>query len=516
MERGKLEQFTEELSFLIRARYPLIHLSTYEESRCLQVIRELCRKRTSELYVWSRTEGTLKDHESANDIKDPMAILKWYEETAATDKSVLVLKDFHPYLKEPTVVRKLRDLAHQLKGRPKNILFVSALLPIPPELVKEVTVLEVPLPSRAEVESLIKKAAEVVQTESSEPIDVDSLIDAATGLTYDEIENVFAKSIVSTGKLERRLIREEKRQIVKKSGVLEFVENEQMTSHKIGGLSLLREWLEGRKAGLSAEARALRLPVPKGILLVGVPGCGKSLTALTVGKEWELPLLRLDLGRVFSGLVGSSEGNIRGALATCEAVAPCVLWVDEIEKGLSGTKSSGQSDGGTTSRVFGTLLTWMQEKKSTVFVVATANDISQLPPEFLRKGRFDEIFFVDLPRADEREEIFRIHTDRFDWSADGFDAKALAEKADGFSGAEIEQALVAARYAAFGRNETFTQDHIVQAIVETVPLSKTMGDRLDGLRDWAKHRARPASQRREKDIEDPFRSRSSRLEFAKA
>lgn len=255
------------------------------------------------------------------------------------------------------------------------------------------------------------------------------------------------------------------------------------------------------------------MPAPKGILLVGVPGCGKSLTAVTVGQEWEMPLLRLDMGRIFSGLVGSSESNIRNALATCEAVAPCILWVDEIEKGLSGSQSSGSSDGGTTSRVFGTILTWMQEKKSPVFVVATANDISQLPPEFLRKGRFDEIFFVDLPNATERKEIFNIQFERYGWEIKDVNLDSIAQKTDGFSGAEIEQSVVGARYLAFGENAEFQQNHLVKAITETVPLSKTMADKIERLRSWATHRARPASSPPAEPEKDTFRARTDSLEM---
>jgi len=510
LQRGTLEKFVEEVSHMIRSRYPLIFLNSYEESRCLEVLKGIAERRQSTLYVWSRTQGTLRKNEPCNDIYDPMQILKWFEESSENEKSLLVLKDFHPYLKEPGIVRKLRDMAQKLKQSPKNILFLSPVVQIPPELTKEVSVLDVPLPSRVEIAGLIQKALQVLKTQSPDvSVDIEALIDAAMGLTYDEIENVLARSIVSRGSLDKSLVQDEKRQIVKKSGLLEFLESVDR-GVTVGGLDLLKKWLVSRHKGFSAEARELQLPIPKGMLLVGVPGCGKSLTASTISREWQLPLLRLDLGRVFSGIVGSSESNIRNAIATCEAVAPCILWIDEIEKGLSGTKSSGQSDGGTTSRVFGSILTWMQEKKSPVFVVATANDISQLPPEFLRKGRFDEIFFIDLPNTSERKDIFSIHMKRFGWEAEGFNAQALAEKADGFSGAEIEQSLISARYNAFSKNEAFCQLDILEAIAETVPLSKTMGDRLEGLRSWAKHRARPASISSES-----FELKNNRLEFVK-
>jgi SpoVK/Ycf46/Vps4 family AAA+-type ATPase len=397
-----------------------------------------------------------------------------------------------------------------MKQLPKNIVFLSPLVQIPAELQKEVAVLDVPLPSREEIHSLIQKALQVLKTPPQ--FDLDSMIDAAMGLTYDEIENVIAKSIVSLGTLDKKLIRDEKKQIVKKSGLLEFLEPAKDSS-KVGGLDLLKQWLTNRKLGFSAKAREIGLPLPKGMLLVGVPGCGKSLTATTVAREWQLPLLRLDLGKVFSGLVGSSESNIRNCIATCEAIAPCILWIDEIEKGLSGSSSSGQTDGGTTSRVFGSLLTWMQEKVSPVFVIATANDISSLPPELLRKGRFDEIFFVDLPTFDERKDIFDIHLERLGWTVEGMDKDVLSQSTEGFSGAEIEQVIISARYEALNTDESLNQKYLLKAISETVPLSKTMNDKLVTLRTWAKHRARQASSTKSDAPSDQFKVRANQLEY---
>jgi len=511
MENNRIEKFAEEISSMIRARYPLIHVTTYEEARCLDLLDTLGKRRDSSLYIWSRTQGIRRGERAIADIVDPMAALKWFEDL--NEKAVFALKDFHPYLKEPGIVRKLRDLAQGLKRSQKNIILIAPVLQLPPELAKEMTLLDLPLPSREEIQTLIRKAGAVLKpSPSTEDLNLlEAITDAASGLTYDEIENVLAKSIVARGSLDRKLIQDEKRQIVKRSGLLEFVDTS-ADEAGVGGLTHLKEWLSNRRGGLSVEARNLKLPVPKGILLVGIPGCGKSLTAMTVGRSWQLPLLRLDMGRIFAGVVGSSESNVRNAIATCEAVSPCVLWIDEIEKGLSGTQSSGSSDGGTTSRVFGTLLTWMQEKKSAVFVVATANDISALPPEFLRKGRFDEIFFVDLPNREEREEIFKIQLERYGWTADDLHLGDLIQKTESFSGAEIEQVLIAARYQAFGSSELFSQKHMLQAISETVPLSKTMGERIEKLRSWAVHRARPASKATGIEAGDRFAIRSHALE----
>lgn len=491
MQKRSFTQFIEDLSAHVRARYPLIALNTGEEERALTALRTLSQARNSSLYVWSRTQGVLRDGVAVADLIDPLAVLKWYE--GLSEKSLLVLKDFHPYIKEPTVVRKLRDLGQSFKRQAKNIVLLSATFPVPPELQKEIAVLEMPLPTREEIRPLVDRAAGAAEGEKVSAAQTDALVEAASGLTLNEVENVLAKSLVSVGRLETRMVLEEKKQIVRKSGLVEFIDTPEEKGSSVGGMALLRQWLRNRKRGFSAEARELGLPAPKGMLLVGVPGCGKSLTAQAVSREWTLPLLRLDLGKMFSGLVGSSEGNIRSALSTCEAVAPCILWIDEIEKGLSGTGSSGSSDGGTTSRVFGTLLTWMQEKQSSVFVVATANDISSLPPELLRKGRFDEIFFVDLPTERERNEIFDIQLSKYGWSLPG-DRQELITRSDGFSGGEIEQAIVAGRYLAFGEETDFETRHVVQALEETVPLSRTMRDRIETLRSWAKYRARPASQ----------------------
>jgi len=502
----KPDLFKAELTRLIRARYPLIYLHTYEEARGISLIQEICTGRQASLYVWSRTEGIMRDGTVVAGLLDPIAPLKWYEEFS--EKSVLILKDYHHYLKDPLIIRKLRDLSQSLKSTQKTVILISPIQQIPADLQKDVTLTELPLPSRDEIQGLVSRIlneskanlalipsgknpeAPEIQAEQ----DLQGLVDAACGLTQEEIENVLAKSLVSSGKIEKHRVLEEKRQIVKKSGVLEFIDQKNVSSSNIGGLHNLKHWLKVRRLGFTQEARNIHLPSPKGVLLVGIPGCGKSLTALTVSQEWALPLIRLDLGRVYSGLVGSSENNIREAIKTTEAVSPCILWIDEIEKGLSGSQSGGSSDGGTSTRVFGTVLTWMQEKTSPVFVIATANDISQLPPEFLRKGRFDEIFFVDLPSQPERAEIFQIQLDRFGWNDSSLDLEQLSKESEGFSGAEIEQAIVSARFDVFSeRAGGMATENILSSLKQTVPLSRTMGDRIDTLRRWAAHRARRAS-----------------------
>jgi len=339
---------------------------------------------------------------------------------------------------------------------------------------------------------------------AADPQGRERLVEAALGLTYVEAENVFAKSIVRNKTFDVPTILSENKHIIRKSGILEYYEAQESLD-EIGGLETLKSWLQKRRGAFTSKARDFGLPLPKGILLIGVPGCGKSLTAKAVGAAWQMPLLRLDVGKIFGGLVGASEENIRKALKTAEAIAPAVLWLDEMEKGFSGTGSSNMSDGGTTSRVFGTFVTWMQEKTSPVFVIATANDVRSLPPELLRKGRFDEIFFVDLPSRDERKQVFEIHLKKKRRDPATLDLGKIVEATPEFSGAEIEQAVVSALYDAFDGETDLTTEGIVGSAREIVPLAVTMKEGIDGMREWARTRARPASTGQEKRAaKDPF------------
>jgi SpoVK/Ycf46/Vps4 family AAA+-type ATPase len=321
----------------------------------------------------------------------------------------------------------------------------------------------------------------------------EALVSAAQGLTLAEAENAFAKAIAEDNRLDggdiRRML-EEKSQVVRKSGLLEYHAVEASLAD-IGGLPGLKRWLERRRNAFSDAARTFGLPEPKGLLLLGVQGCGKSLTAKAIASGWRLPLLRLDMGRIFSGLVGSSEENVRRAIRIAESLAPVILWVDEIEKGLAGT--SGQGDSGVSARVFGSLLTWMQEKTAPVFVVATANRIEGLPPELLRKGRFDEIFFVDLPTLADRAAIFVIQLRKRGRDPANFPIDALALQSEHFSGAEIEQAVISAMYDAFADGVELDPKHLEMALKETVPLAVTMSADIDRLREWARTRTRPAA-----------------------
>ena len=513
----------QELETLIRARYPILYVVSAEEARVQQLIQGIAHRRQKKVFEWSYSTGIVpagtsiqsQKHRNAP-TKDPLVALD--QVIDHVDPAIFVFKDFHPFLTKNNfaVIRKLKEIALQLKNSFKTILLVSPVLEIPAELEKEITMLTFPLPTREDLAVLLEKIIEDVKQFKQVKIDLEEagrerLLQAALGLTLGEAENVFAKIIVKDERLSGDDVNEvfaEKQQIIRKSGLLEYYATNESFSH-VGGLAILKEWLQKRAVAFTDEARAFGLPAPKGILMLGVQGCGKSLCAKAVSSLWQLPLLRFDMGRMFGSLVGSSEENVRRAIAVAESVAPAILWVDEIDKAFAGSQGSGASDGGTTARVFGTFLTWLSEKTGPVFVVATANDISQLPPELLRKGRLDEIFFVDLPSAEERLEIFRIHLARRNRDPKLFDVPALVASSDLFSGAEIEQAVISALYDAFYARVDLTTGHVLEALRQTVPLAKTMDEQISRLRNWAEGRARNASTARAIGAENQLR----RMEF---
>ena len=503
-----------EVGDLIRARYPLIYVVSHEESRVEESLRKLCIEREMRLEVWSVTEGfrVVANGSGSREVKDPMKALEHVHRGEAGQKALYVLRDFHPFLKEPSLVRKLRDLATELRRTRKSLILLSPVQKIPPELEKSIAaVVDWELPTRQDIEaiarSLIPQAPLAAQQQmESDATFIERVVEAALGLTAVEAENVFAKSMVRTHTFDMETILEEKKQIIRKSGMLEYYEHREEFSD-IGGLETIKDWLVKRRHAFSSRARDFGLPLPKGILLIGVPGTGKSLTAKAVGALWEMPLLRLDVGKIFAGLVGSSEENIRTVIRTAEAIAPAVLWIDEIEKGFSGTGSSNMSDGGTTSRVFGSFITWLQEKESSVFVIATANDVSALPPELLRKGRFDEIFFCDLPSRAERRQILDIHIRKKNRDPAKFELDKLADRTAEYSGAEIEQAVIAALYDAFDRGADLDSEGLMASLQEIVPLSVTMRERIDAMREWARSRARSAS-----GVQTPGKTKQSWLE----
>jgi len=496
-----------EIETLIRARYPILYIVSSEEMRVQQTVMAIAARRQKKVFEWSFSVGIVpagtslqsQKHRNAA-TKDPLAALDQVIEQV--EPAIFIFKDFHPFLAKNNfaVIRKLKEIALHLKNSFKTIILISPALEIPMELEKEITVLSFPLPDRDELSRLLDRIIEDVSQFKQVKIDLDApgrerLLQAALGLTLGEAENVFAKIIVKDERLSAEDVNEvfaEKQQIIRKSGLLEYYATTESFSH-VGGLSVLKDWLQKRAVTFTDEARKFGLPAPKGILILGVQGCGKSLCAKAVSNMWQQPLLRFDMGRMFGSLVGSSEENVRRAIHVAESVAPAILWVDEIDKAFAGSQASGGTDGGTTARVFGTFLTWLSEKDAPVFVVATANDISQLPPELLRKGRLDEIFFVDLPSEAERAEVFRIHLLKRGRPPENFDLPVLVASSENFSGAEVEEAIISALYDAFYANSELTTAHILAALKETVPLAKTMDEQINRLRSWAEGRARNAS-----------------------
>lgn len=494
----------KEIDILIRARYPLIYVISWEETRVLEKMKEMAEKKNKKLYLWSITRGihTLDQDASSSDeqTRDPLNGLSFMER--CMDPAIFVFLDFHPFLNDQTVVRKLRDLVNNLKNTYETMMILSPVLTVPVELEKEFVVVDYDLPGYDEINELLDGIIEVVKSSqdvqvSLTPESKEKLVKAALGLTRAEAENAFARVIVVDKKLSEddiERVLEEKKQAIRKSRFLEYYETREEFGN-VGGLDALKGWLAKRGSAFTQKASEFGLPQPKGLLLIGVQGCGKSLTAKAVASLWKIPLLRLDMGAVFSGIVGSSEENMRRAIKAAESLSPIILWIDEIEKGLSGVQSSSFSDAGTSARVFSTFLTWMQEKTSPVFVIATANNIQQLPPELLRKGRFDEIFFVDLPDTQERKEIFSIHIKKKKRQCERFDLETLANGSEGYSGAEIEQTVISALYDAFLENRDIDSNDILRNISQSIPLSVTMRENIEELRRWARDRARCASSR---------------------
>ena len=508
------DTFRSDLATYIRAGYPILNLISGEEDRAVDLIAdtldsEELRKKPRRLYVWSITRGVVDlDGQPADrgDTRDPLKALAFCAKVE--EPGLFLFKDFHPWIEDrnpnaAVLVRAVRDLVPGLKQALKTLVWLSPVLSIPPELGKDVTVVDLPLPTEAEYRAVINDFVEQVKDNPRVLLDLDEdgadrLVKACRGLSLSEAEGALARTIVSKQGLNGNdvtAILAEKEQIIRKSGILEFTASPEQFG-TVGGLGALKQWLRRRNQAFSQKARDFGLPHPRGVLLVGVPGCGKSLCAKAVASEWQKPLLKFDLGRVFGSLVGDSEKNMRLALTTAEGVAPAILWIDELEKGLAGAGGGG-GDGGVATRVFGTLLTWMEEKKAPVFVVATANDVSKLPPELLRKGRLDEIFFVDLPTPAERAEILMIHLGRRGRDPAEFDLRAIVESTPDFNGAELEEVVVEGLFLAFGEQgdeHKLETRHLVAAARSIVPLSRSRARDIDTLRSWAASNARPAAE----------------------
>ncbi|MCL1993756.1 MAG: AAA family ATPase [Spirochaetes bacterium] len=498
-----------ELVNLIKANTRIIQIVSYETLMIHAHLAGAAKELGRTLYLWSRVDGIKRwdaagaafaiVDDGARRPEDPFLFL-WQHENI-----IMLLEDFHPDLSEnqPASIKRLRNVASSDKEKKRTLVLSQPFRLLPRELEKEIHVMEFSYPSYDDLSVIYNNVRESYGLPAqAEP--EHELIEAALGLTIMEAEKAFSLAFIESGKLgsnEVPLVIREKESVIKKSGYLEYFHPKERLED-VGGLDNLKGWLQKRGRAFEKGAADFGLSDPRGILLLGIPGTGKSLTAKAIGNLWRFPLLRLDMGKIFGGFVGESEKNIRGALNIAEAVAPSILWIDEIEKAMSGLSSSGSSDGGTTSRVLGTFLTWMQEKSKRVFVVATANDITKLPPELLRKGRVDEIFFCDLPNFDERQEIIKIHLRKKKRDTDAFNVEKLAEKSKGFSGAELEEAVKEALFQAFDQRREVNDGDILEAFSKTFPLARTMFEDINDMRRWAKSRAVPASSQTPETLDE--------------
>jgi hypothetical protein len=492
------------LEVLIRASYPLIGVFSFEEDRVTTAVRAIAarlseeRGRARRVYVWSASRGLRDDADQLvrpDTLEDPTSSLVHVIENP--DDVIYLFLDMHRHF-TPVTTRLVRDAARAVRMSRKSLLFLMPVLQIPDELQKDLTLSVFQLPDREQFRPLVDQVADECRREGL-PVEISEddraqIIRAASGLTLSEAGRALRAAVSRTCGLRpgvERAIVEDKTQIIRKTGILEYYHSSE-SFQDVGGLDALLQWFSTRTAVFAGQSRYAGLPVPKGVLLVGVPGCGKSLSARALAGTWGVPLLRLDVGRVFGGYVGQSESNMRRAIQTAEAVSPCILWIDEVEKGFAGTQS--QSGGGVGARVFGSFLNWLNDKRSPVFVVATANDLAGMPPEFLRQGRFDEIFFVGLPDSGQRETILGIHLTKRKRAPDAFGLHALGEASEGFSGAELEQAVVEGLFRAFEAERDLETGDIRAALKSTYPLSRSRAREIAALTAWAQNGARLASQ----------------------
>lgn len=493
---------TKELSLkdYVYAGYPGIVYKTSEEERALEECYKISEILECRMFFWSLTKGICEIVKDGDDIKtevietevsgDEEALNKGLTLIDGKDdedkKIIYCLLDFHPFIKSSLVWRTAKDVLHEAKKIGVTYVFISTTFEVPSELEHEVIVHNMNLPKKEDFKELLQYLKEENDMNEVTDEEIEKASMAALGLTLLEAENAFATAISKTGKFDLSTINSVKQQIICKDGLLECQPAEE-TLETVGGMKNFTEYAAERFSAYSKEAQEYGLPYPKGVLLVGIPGCGKSLASKALANMWNVPLVKLDLGKLFGSYVGDTESNTRRALQIAESMAPCVLWLDEIDKGLSGVNGTG--DSGVTARMFGTILTWLQEKKDPVYVIATANNISSLPQELLRKGRFDEIFFVDLPHLEERKEIFEIQIKKHNRKPEDFDVEKLAQESDGYNGAEIEECVVDAMFRAWndGKRAYSTED-IEEAMKKIKPASEgIMGETVKKLREWSEN-----------------------------
>lgn len=492
----------------IKAAYPSIYLKTSEDTRSRMEIERVATALGRSLYTWTFGSGLIQELTGRNNkiqnTETPLEVCDVMGKNTIPQKSIIVLRQFHHFLLDPLVQIKLLDLIPRFKTSRRTMIILSPVLKIPEELIKELAFVESLLPQSEELMNVIDGIVRGSDLKGKMKPNAElkkKLVDAALGMTTSEADNAFSLSIIrpkiqkdTTKTWDPKVVMEEKCSALKKAGLLEYIAVQDEGMSQVGGMEILKSWVSKRKRAFTKEAKEFGLDTPKGLLLVGPPGSGKSLGARAISSELHLPLLKCDLGKMYGSLVGQSEENIRNALHTAETIAPCILWIDEIEKGLPNTGGGG-GDSGVSDRVLGTILSWMQDKTEPVFVYATANDVTKLPPELLRKGRFDEMFSVLLPSIKERKEIFSIHIKKRGREAllGKINLDTLAKSSDGFSGAEIEAVVSEALYAAFDAGKDLNDWDLMECVSDTRPLSQTMHEALEKLRVWCIERTRPAN-----------------------
>ncbi len=488
-----------ELQTLVLSFHSMIAIETVEEERVRSIVREVARNLSLPLYDWSLTTGLMRTLGiNIEGTTEPLSLLRKIHEIHDTD-AIYLLKDFAPHLTNPSICRSLRELAMQMNASSSAIVITGDPIELPRDLESLTIRFDLQLPDPNEIREVVRNVVDSMSARHRVRVDLSKddaqrLVRSLSGLTLSQVRQAIAKVIVGDNSLTTNDIDEVirwKGEIIERGGLLEFYPPEG-NKFELGGFASLKNWLDNASVGFTAEARAMNLTPPKGVLFVGVQGCGKSLASKFIARHWGMPLLKLDAGRLYDKYVGESEKNFRKATALGEAMAPVVLWIDEIEKAFA-QGGSNDADGGLSQRLFATFLTWLQEKREEVFVVGAANDLSRLPPELLRKGRFDEIFFVDLPTNVERSSIFTIHLNLRKQDPNKFDLDALTTATQGFSGAEIEQVVITTLYRCLHQKQPMTTQAIIDSVRSTVPLSVTRSEDIDELRDSAKGRFTPVA-----------------------
>jgi SpoVK/Ycf46/Vps4 family AAA+-type ATPase len=491
-------KFNDELALFLKARYPIIYINTIEEDRVEYVIRKNVKTNLNRsIYSWDFVDGYTNNPNNEGFAKrNPLQALELVERLNAETPALFLLKDFNRFLTDLSISRKLRNISRILKLQPKTIIIIGSELTIPKELQDLITVVQFELPLEHEINQELNRLITSLNIKVDSQL-FENLTRACQGLSLERIRRVLSKIIATYKTIDDNSIAvllSEKKQIISQTEILEYTSVDEKITN-LGGLENLKDWLKKRKTAFGVQAANYGLPTPRGLLLIGLQGTGKSLTAKAVANEWQLPLLKLDVGKLFGGIVGESESRLRQMINVAETISPCILWIDEIDKAFSSTESKG--DSGTSNRVLATFISWLSEKTKPVFVIATANNIDLLPLEIIRKGRFDEIFFLDLPKEEEREEIFKIHLQEFrpnSWES--FDYKKLAQVSESFSGAEIRQSIIEGMYHAFYEKREFTTDDICLALKELIPLAHLESDQMIRLQNWSSSgRIRSASSK---------------------